>query len=298
MKIGNVVAKLVERRYNCSARSVYSGAPWVSHTTRPAVTHEELCLPGTCGLQCDGCLVGQPAARDKNGTEIRRIFASSPAELDVVCGAQVPAKEAVQMTANVLMAGVDRIRFVSDPALYRDTEVLERLVEFGLWHVTTFVRSPGRKDSARAAPAGCPRPAENDVDLEDTLRCLANLGRTFRLKGHGSVSLCVEAVALPGRLGPAEYLDLIQQIADQHVRLITVPQELSGWGEPWTAVLMEAFDRGLDAGWWLKMPREILEKSLGTMAQKDEVCDHIEALGLVSHMPNQPPCHRSQPSAC
>ncbi len=101
-----------------------------------------------------------------------------------------------------------------------------------------------------------------------------------------------EVVVLPGDLSPRQYVDLIKQVADQRVRLITVPEEVPALGEEWAAALIEAFDIGLASGWWLKLPREVLLKALDSMPEKERICEHIEALGFVSREPNRPPCFR------
>ena len=281
--IAEIVAKLVEKRYNFSFRSFYVGAPWSPGAPRRAARRGELRIPGTCPQACPGCAAAQPTAHPEVREEIKKVFGENLTELDIICPEQAPGQLVKQALADLILAGVDRIRAVSPTGFYGDTELVERLVSLGLWHVMTFV-SP--------SPDGRGSSGHSDAGLEHSLQCLSNLGRTFKLRGHASLIPHTEVVVLPGDLSPRQYVDLLQRVADQQVRLIIVPEEVPALGEEWVAALIEAFDMGLKSGWWLKLPRDTLLKALGSMPEKDRICEHIEALGFVSCEPNRPPCFR------
>jgi radical SAM superfamily enzyme YgiQ (UPF0313 family) len=326
MRLATLVAKTVEHRYNLCYNSLFIHAPWKSRTLPPVENRRErVALRGGCSVRCPGCDLAVPNA-PPGRSMLRALLDLRVEEIDLVCGDGIGVDELTKIARALPMTGVNRLRWIGPPSALATADAATQWVESGLFQARTFVvceSNPGSGPTTAALSegrAGCPQPAGPFVSqtllarragdsapylnstvlgsgavgaerYQGALERIGSLTRMFQLRGLANIHPHVEVVVLPGHAGPAEYRQCLSQVGACRVRIVEVPEHGPPDDPAWNAAVLDAFEEGLTAGYWVRLPRRLLPRALAGLKDAESVVQSLEFLGLLSGPGAWPPCY-------
>jgi hypothetical protein len=149
----------------------------------------------------------------------------------------------------------------------------ELLINRGIWHFKTFIELSNDK-------------------ISQTLSVLKNLSRLFDLKGKATVHPFIEVVVIPKAIALNEFRKIIEQLVNINITIITIPLENILNKKEWINEMTDIFTNVMTSRSWLKMPEEIVRRSIRSIEDEDEVIRHFNELGLISKESCMPPCYQ------
>lgn len=283
MNVLRVLSKDIEKRHNLSARSVHNTAPWLGKRTNFNGGTGSLAVCSECSGCCPDCLNAGWQGPPQVAGVVELLKDAADKDMEVSGGDGLTAGAVLmQLSGQFQLAGTARNKLIGPPGLFTRLEVVEWLINRGLWHFKTFIYARAEENIALLG----------DADILS--RAMQNLDTSFKLRGLSDIHPHTEVVLLPGQADPLEYCAAIKSLISHSVLLVTVPEEVQEWGADWKEALASAFDEAIESKCWVKLPLAIAEAVWTSLAPEScsEVIEHLDAFHLISHETNQPPCIR------
>lgn len=244
MRLANTLANTVYRRYNFSIRALFPLAPWVRNTS-----------PG----MGRNIVVDLSAVTDKAAIE-ERIREASGNDVELVTGQDIMASQTIRLIGQLQLMGASRLKVTAPITAYSDAAAVERLVSLGVLQFTAVMN--GRDTGG--------------------MGLLANIARTFSMKGYASLKPVTELVLLQNGEDRAAYLDLVDQACGSAADIVNIPAAVQGCGDDWIASLASRFRTQVESGKWMKVPRLVARKALKDVRDRDEVLAMLQQFDLIS----------------
>jgi len=279
LRFAEVLSKIVERRYNLSAKAVHTTAPWLPKTAPDYGRHTAIRLAAPCSLQCMGCgAASQSQTRAPENLETV-LAGAMDMDVDIITGDGVDRRLLMRLVGQLTLAGAARIRLVGPMSLFRDMELLQNLVNRGVWHYYTFDFFDKNSDAS---------PSLNTRQL-----VMANFCKTFSLIGHADIQPALEVITLFKQTSayPQGIRPQFEQLFKLRPTTIwTLPQ-----GEPAAMTEIEKeykaiFWDGIHHKNWVKLPAAMFQSMLAASGFDNDITSHCEKLNLISTAPNHQPC--------
>ena len=277
LNLAQAISKAVEKSYNLSFSAIYPKMPWVQGGTAETHGTRACHINAECSWGCSGCRIWNPASPVD---DVDSFYESlSQTDVEIYTGDAVEPNELLQQVGQLHLAGASRIKLRTPPGLLGNADLVELLIQRGVWHFMTF--------GGRPADMGCEAAAEADCQL---LTGLDNLNRVFGLRGQAQIRPFVEIVLWPQGTNPVIFQQQIQQLSDRRAAMITIPAHAQFSQKKWRHALTKAFATGTTARTWLKMPETIVRKALEGVENLDAVISILYQLNLLSRKSVGPPC--------
>ena len=281
LKTAQVLSKEVERRYNLSARAVYSTAPWLPKETVKEEGRLSVHLDAGCSVKYPGCAAGSSVS--KKGNDFEDVLnKAADMDIELIAADGLEKGPILRLVGQLQLAGAARIKLITPPRTFRDLDLVEKLVHRGVWHFKTFLPDFGSEIGIARDEHAC---MMNDLE---------SLNRPFPLRGYAVIRPHLEIVLPAHSITPRDYRETIELASRPHVTVITVPKDVQELGEEWVDELAEAFDKGIVSNHWIKLPRAVAKRAFESVDGCDEILEHLEVLDLISHEPKLPPWFKQE----
>ena len=130
--------------------------------------------------------------------------------------------------------------------------------------------------------------------VSQALNVLKALSRSFDLKGKATVHPFVEVVVFPKGLTISEFRKLLEELVNINITMITIPSEHPTTKKEWINEMTYVFSNVMTSRSWLKMPEEIVRRSINSIEDEDEIIMHFKELDLISKESCMPPCYQGE----
>lgn len=282
LRLVQVMAKALERRYNLSSRSLHTTAPWLPKIAKINSKPLALELREGCSLGCQGCLGAEPNLIDC--AKLNQLLeGAADQDVHVFTGDGAGGRPGLlQLAGQLQLAATARNRIIGPLSMFGDREWLDRLIHRGFWHYLTFFRLDDGSFTARE---------------KELLAIVDHFNRAVQLVGYAAVQPDLEIVLLPGDANPDRYKEMILELAKRRVTLVSVPIELAEKGIEWEHVLVASFVSAIENRLWLKLPEKIAKKAFASLGETavDEIVEQLRGFGMISSATAQPPCFLEEP---
>jgi radical SAM superfamily enzyme YgiQ (UPF0313 family) len=277
LTMAQVLSKALERRYNLSARSIHSTAPWLPKCPRSQAGRKRLPLQEGCSHACPGCQNRAVAPQQNRKLTAALLQDAADCDVDVLAGdgvAQGPGL--LQLAGQLQLSATARNRLIAPLNTFGDPAWLDRLVHRGFWHFKTFLTLNTEDLSTERA-------------LLDTID---HFDRSIHLVGYAAIRPYLEVVLYPGAGSPQAYRAIVAELARRKVTVVTVPEELATAGGDWDQALCEIFSEAITQRLWLKLPPRLARRILGALDPEnlEEIISLLESFDLLSHDGATLPC--------
>jgi radical SAM superfamily enzyme YgiQ (UPF0313 family) len=279
LKIAEVISKIVEKQYNLSAKAVHTTAPWLPKTPPSYGKKASIHLPGPCTNQCKDC--GALKAVDSSMPDDLEALLSHAMDMDVdiKTGDRVDVKMLLRLVGQLNLAGAARIRLVAPLSFFQDYQLLETLVHRGVWHFMTHIDVMADRG--------------DDLPDKNQMQALDHFSNTFSLTGYADIKPALEVVTLFKTVDGFQNIrnrERLTSLKKRHMSVLTIPEAAGSHYPAMVKPVTKLFWDGIDSLNWVKLPEAYYQSIFNTAPEKKEILSHIEALGLISHAVNRPPC--------
>ncbi len=282
LRLANLIAKDVEKRYNFSARAVHANSPWV-----PAIAerfdHAVKMVPGTsCSQNCPGCSRSEnQTATFFNDAVLSQLNSTANRDIEIILGDRFEKNDLLKLIGQLVLAGSARIKLAAPVQIFADREWLELLVNRGVWHFKTFISVPDDAEST-----------DLPAMVENFMKQLEHFSTPVDLRGYASISPHIELVVLyHDNMDQSMFSQIASLAARTYISVITVPSDImDSKGQSWEDALSDMIRMGMDKDTWIKLPRGIWQTYFSDEQVDTSVITSLEELEMVSAEINQPPC--------
>jgi len=271
LKIIQAASKALEKRYNLSNTGIYNKLPWITNVKENSLKKYTVQLKGNCSWQCRGCHAFETSEL-KTGA-IPELSMVSGCDVDIKMGNKTQKEKLIQMAGQLQLAGAARVNLITPLQTLIEPDFNELLINRGIWHFKTFIELSNDK-------------------ISQTLSVLKDLSRLFDLKGKATVHPFIEVVVIPKAIALNEFRKIIEQLVNINITIITIPLENILNKKEWINEMTDIFTNVMTSRSWLKMPEEIVRRSIRSIEDEDEVIRHFNELGLISKESCMPPCYQ------
>lgn len=205
--------------------------------------------PAALPLTIDLSSAGGTADVDAAGADVE-VLAAAPADAPLV----------LRTLGQLQLMGAQRLKLTAPLDAFADPRVVERLAGLGVLQVKTYLTA--------ANAAGLPN--------------LANLARSFSMKGYASIRPVSELVVLRDNEDLPGYLKLLDAAFRSDAEVVTVPRSIDGLGSDWRRLLAGLFRDRVQAGKWMKAPPGVAAEALADLSERDAVVELLGRLELLS----------------
>ena len=282
LRLAQLASKVVEKRYNLTARAMYTKAPWLPKGAPQYGKKVQIALPSPCSRKCPGCSLAS--------IEITRLPEDLPvkleqmqdADVDIVAGNGANFEILVQLIGQMQLYAPARIRLVGPPELFQKEKWIDALVERSVWHYQSFCM-------------------EDDLEKQSAEReakPFAALGRAYALSGFATIRPFAELILpMPSGEGQKEaeaYGRKALSLAKNGVTMLSLPAAAESRSLVWQKMLVETFFALAEQMCWLRMPAPFLEKAISSLNQAEagKATQILAELNLTSKPTPMPPCYQ------
>ncbi len=283
LQFAEVLSKIVERHYNLSAKSVHTTAPWLPKTAPDYGRHASIRLDAPCACQCIGC-VAATQSQTHTPDNLETILAGAmDMDVDIITGDQVDLTLLLRLVGQLTLAGAARIRLVGSMSLFADIELLQKLVNRGVWHYYTFDIMDENGSEAAIA--------------QRRQLVMTNFAETFSLIGHADIQPALEVLTLFKKDSgyPQGMHRQLEQLFKMRPTTIWTLAQSGPAGRPENDNELKAlFWAGIRFKNWVKLPAAAFQSMLTASGLDSDIASPCEAFNLISRAPNRPPCFRAE----
>jgi len=279
LQFAEVLSKIVQRHYNLSAKAVHTTAPWLPKTAPHYGRHVAIRLDAPCSVECKGCdAATQSQTRPPENLETI-LAGAMDIDADIITGDQVDTSFLMRLVGQLTLAGAARIRLVGPMSLFAHYDLLQKLVNRGVWHYCTFDSLD--KDIGDASL------------LETRELVMTNFANTFSLIGHADIQPALEVIMLFNNTtgyprGTRQQFEHFFKL--RPTTIWTIPDCGPAIRSECDFEFKTIFWEGIQFKNWLKLPVSLFQSMLSASGLDNNIASQCEALKLTSRAPNRPPC--------
>lgn len=289
LKIIRAASKAVEKRYNLSTTSIYNQLPWITNVQKNSLKKYTVRLKGKCSWQCRGCHAfeaseAKPGAMSVNSELNPELNMVSGCDVDIQMGNRTQKEKLIQMAGQLQLAGAARVNLITPLQTLLEPDFNELLINRGIWHFKTFIKITNEHLHISSGM--------NRDKVSQALNVLKELSRSFDIKGKTTVHPFVEVVVIPKGITLSEFRKMIEELVNINITMITIPPENLITKKEWINEMTDIFSNVMTSRSWLKMPEEIVRRSINSIEDADEIIRHFNELDLISKESCIPPCYQ------
>jgi len=282
LKIIQAASKAIEKRYNLSTSCIYNTLPWITHVPKGNQKKYTIHISGKCSWQCKGCHALK--ASDVKPEPMPELNMVSGCDVDIQMGDGTKKEKLIQMAGQLQLAGAARVNLITPLQTLLDPEFNELLINRGIWHFKTFIELTNEQLNT-----------STDMNMDkvsQALNVLKDLSRSFDLKGKAMVHPFIEVVVIPKGTALSEFRKMIEELVNINITVITIPSEKLINKKEWINEMTDIFKNVMTSRSWLKMPEDVVRRSIGSIEDADEIIRHFNELDLISKESCMPPCYQ------
>ena len=311
--LAQAASKVVEKRYNLTARAIHTKAPWLPDHAPEYGGLTRIVLQSPCSYKCPGCMraCAQTTSLPDNLADM--LVELQDDDVELVAGDGVDKQSLMQLIGRLQLYAPARLRLVAPPGLFVEAEWMQHLVHRGVWHYRSFV-APGVQAKAQAVADVKLRNNDQINAQIDTANneAFTHLSQNYRLTGFAQIRPFSEIILLlPQKPNAETYCANLRKLADTGLTMLTLPSAAADMPKQWQEQVASEFCRLLPQLCWLRLPDSIVHLALalacGTSTGDNttaQIRASLQALGLTTStisgaaaiVPNQPPCFMTDES--
>ncbi|MEZ4599671.1 MAG: radical SAM protein [Syntrophotaleaceae bacterium] len=277
LTMAQVLAKVLERHYNLSARSIHSTAPWLPKYPRHEAGRKRLSLQEGCSHGCPGCGNNLVEPQQNRNLAAALLQEAADCDVDVLAGDGVArGRSLLQLAGQLQLSATARNRLIAPLDTFDDPAWLDPLVHRGFWHFKTFLTLNSEDLSAERV----------------LLDKISSFDRSIQLAGYAAIRPHLEVVLYPGTASPQAYRAMVAELARRNVTVVTVPEALPTADGAWEQALYESFSDAITQRLWLKLPPHVARRLVDrlNLDNPEEILSLLDGFNLLSHAGAMPPC--------
>ncbi|MFH2057841.1 MAG: radical SAM protein [Pseudomonadota bacterium] len=277
-KLAILISKDVEKRFNLSARSIHTSAPWIPQKVDQHREGIKIIVPTHCSNNCPGCRVNDCSDPLSSKYMQSRLDQAENRDIEIVIGDRFEKKELLKVIGQFMLAGSSRIKLTAPFQAINNEEWVNVLIKRGVWHFKSFLFS---KTIENQLP-------ENDCDK--IIQALSHFDNPVDFRGNAQIKPHVELVVLYDESTTLKaYAKTIGNAAKPFISVLTVPDKAC---EKFNGSLEDLLNKGLEKDTWVKLPEHSFQSYFSSFDNNDQIVHSLNELDMVSHAMNQPPCFR------
>ena len=283
LRLANLIAKDVEKRYNFAARAIHTNAPWIPDTVERFEYIVKI-VPGSgCSQNCAGCAKGNPEQLPPffDDTVLSQLKEVANRDVEIILGEAFDRNELLKLIGQLVLGGSARIKLTAPSTVFADRQWLDLLVKRGIWHFKTFMAVSGHADVDAQKNA-----------VQSFMDGLEHFSTPVDLRGYASISPHFELVVLADdAMDPNDYSRIAAMAAQPYISVITVPADIvETKGKGFEANISGMIQMGMDKDTWVKLPVSIWETYFADQQVDLSIITSLQELGMICDEPCQPPC--------
>ncbi|NLZ17787.1 MAG: radical SAM protein [Desulfobulbaceae bacterium] len=308
--LAQAASKVVEKRYNLTARAIHTKAPWLPGHAPEYGGLTRIVLQSPCSYKCPGCTRASAQTTALPDDLTGMLVELQDDDVELVVGDRVDKQSLMQLIGRLQLYAPARLRLVAPPGLFAEAEWVQHLVHRGVWHYRSFAATAMYAKMQTTAGTDAHINAEINAQHDATnSRAFFHLSQNYRLTGFALIRPFSEIILLLPQEPDAEACcTSLRKLADTGLTMLTLPSAAADMPKQWQEQLAREFCRLLPQLCWLRLPDPVLHLALapayGTPTGGNpsaQISASLQALGLttstVAVVPNQPPCFMADESA-